>query len=120
MSSTTDLKSDSIWSADGKYHLVFIYLVHDDGYCGGGYDAEHFKLFAAVGGETIEKMIDEAYDHLEEHLEDEKDLPFDIKNLKESVVFDLVQCLNAEEQWAALRLKRNGATSEDINNAVRK
>ncbi len=120
MSSTTDVKSESILSTDGKYHLILIYLFDDDGSYGGGYYAKHFKFSGCVQGESVAEMKDQAYDFLEEHLEDEKDLPFDIKNIKESVVFDLVECLTPEEQLAAFDLRKHGATYEKIKEGVQK
>jgi hypothetical protein len=118
MPSITDVKPESILSSDGKYHLILIYLFDDDGIYGVGYYAKHFKFIGGVEGESLAEMKDQAYDFLEEHLEDEKDLPFDIKNIKESVVFDLVECLTPEEQLAALDLRRNGATYEEIKEGV--
>ncbi len=56
-----------------------IYLVHEDRYCGGGYDADYFNLGAAVGGESVDKMIDESYDVLKAHMEDEDYRPFILK-----------------------------------------
>jgi hypothetical protein len=120
MSSTADLNSETIFSADGKYHLTLVYLVHDDGSCGGGYVAEYFKWGAGVGGESIDKMIDEAYDIFEGYMEDEDQVPFRIKNIKESVVFDLVECLNEEEQLTALDMRTIGTSYQEINKAVLK
>jgi hypothetical protein len=120
MSSTADLNSETIFSADGKYHLTLVYLVHDDGSCGGGYVAKYFKWRAAVGGESIDKMIDEAYDIFEGYMEDEDQVPFRIKNIKESVVFDLVECLNEEEQLTALDMRTIGTSYQEINKAVLK
>jgi hypothetical protein len=118
MSSTADRNIEKILSADGKYHIILIYLVHDDGYCGGAYFTEYFKFVAGVGGESVDKMIDQAYKMLKGHMKDEDFNPLDIKNIKEWVQFDLVECHNDEEQVAALDLQNKGKSYEEINKAV--
>ncbi len=118
MSSTADLNFETIFSKDGKYHIMLIYLVKDDGYYGGGYYADYFKLMGAVGGESFDKMIDEAYESLEMSIEDEDYLPFDIKKIKEFVVFDPVECHNEKELYEAFDLRKKGTSYEEINKAI--
>jgi hypothetical protein len=118
MSLTDDLNSKRIFSINSKHHITLIYRVHEDGYCGGGYNAEYFNLRASVGGELVDNMIDEAYDILEGHMEDEDYLTFYIKNIKKFVVFDLVECDNEEEQLAALDIRKKVTSYEEINKAV--
>ncbi|CAF3401968.1 unnamed protein product [Rotaria sp. Silwood1] len=69
-------------SKDRKYHIILIYLVHDDWYYGGGYYESFSKLMGAVGGETQQKMLDDVYESLEESMEDKDCIPFDMKNIK--------------------------------------
>jgi hypothetical protein len=118
MSSTADRNIEKILSADGKYHLILIYIVEDNGSYGGGYNAVYFHLSAFVVGESVDKMIDQAYEMLEERMEDEDFNLLDIKNIKEWVQFDLVECHNDEEQLAALDLQNKGKSYEEINKAV--
>ena len=51
-------------------------------------------------------------------MEDEINIPFDIKKIKESVQFDLVECHNLDEMDAAFALRNNGITGEEINKTI--
>jgi hypothetical protein len=118
MSSIIDSDINTALLTDGKYHIILIYLVHDDGYYGGGYYEPSSNSMGAIGGESRDKMVEDAYESLEESMEDEDYIPFDIKNIKESVVFDLVECHNVEEMDMALKLQNNKKTYEEINKTV--
>ncbi|CAF1349956.1 unnamed protein product [Rotaria sp. Silwood1] len=83
MSSIIDSNMNTTSSTDGKYHkyhIVLIYLVHENGYCGGDYHEPSSALMGTIGGELRENMLDEAYESLEECMEDKDYIPFDIQN----------------------------------------
>ena len=96
---------------DDKYHILLIYLLHEDGYYDGGYDAKLLNLRGADGGESYEEMVDQVYESLKDCIEGESDIPFDIENTKESIVFDTVEC-------SAIDSKRQGTGCKDINKAI--
>ncbi|CAF1095318.1 unnamed protein product [Adineta ricciae] len=121
----TSIMDDNINTSsvkDKKYHIILIYLVHeeDNNYCGGGYRDVPTKLVGAVGGDTINDMVDEAYESLEENVRTEINVPFNTENIKESVAFDLVECYNEEEMNVAFEYRRQGRSCEDINMFIAK
>lgn len=105
-------------SKNGKYHITLIYLVHDDQSCGGSYHARFLDLRAGVGGQTIQKMIEQAYDALEADMEGENYMQSDVDNVKHLVVFDLVECLNLQEHVAAYDMRRDGMHYQEMNKAL--
>jgi hypothetical protein len=74
----------------GKYHIPLIYLREDDGGCGGAYHETSLSMTGGTGGNTFNEMLEQAYESLKEAMEGEKRIPFDVNNIKESVVFDCV------------------------------
>ena len=71
-----------------------------------------------VQSTSPETIIDNAYESLEEFIEDEDYVPFDRTNIKESVMFDVVQCYTMEELDRAIDLQHEGTNYEDIKKAV--
>jgi len=63
-------------------------------------------------------MREQAYELLEDCMEDEPDILFDIKNSKESVVFDYVECHNTKELDKALELRIDGKSVEEPKKAI--
>jgi len=118
MSSIVDFNINKISSIDDKWHLVLIYLVHEgDLYQGTYYEPSSYSL-GGVSGKSLDEMVDDAYESLEECIEDKINIPFDIKKIKESVQFDLVECYNVDEMDKAYKLRRNGITGEEINKTI--
>lgn len=105
-------------TTDGKYHIVLIYRVHDDGSYGGGYYEPSVDLMGGIGGDSINKMVNEAYESLEQATEVVGDVPFDIYHIKDSIAFDLVECYTEDEMDTAHTLLYKGTSFEMINNAV--
>lgn len=118
MSSVVDYDINQTTSTNAKYHIMLIYSVDDDGYYEGGFYEPSTHGMGAVGGESLDKMLDEAYEALEESIQDEGHIPFDIKNIKKSVVFDLVECHTEDETLKALSLRRKVKNFEEINKAI--
>ncbi len=118
MSSIVDFNINKTSSADDKWHLVLIYLVHEDGLYQGSYYEPSSHSLGGVSGKSCDEMVDDAYESLEEFIEDEINIPFDIKTIKESVQFDLVECHNVDEMDEAYTLRRNGITGEEINKTI--
>ena len=118
MSSTVDLNMNTTLSSDGKRHIIMIYLIDEEGWYGGGYYEPFWSLMGGVKGRSRETIIDNAYESLEEFIEDEDYVPFDRTNIKESVVFDVIECHTIEEMDRAMALRRTGTNYEEINKAV--
>ena len=118
MLSTVDCNANTTLSKDDKYHILLIYLIEDNGRYGGAYYELFSHLTGGVIGESRETIVDNAYESLEECMADQDPIPFSIKNIKESVVFDIVECLNDEEFDRALDLQSEGRSCEEIHQAV--
>ena len=119
MSSIVDFNNNKSSLTDGKYHLLLVYLVHDGGhYYGGGFYEPSLKMTGAFGGDSIKEMVDDAYELLEDGMKDEKNIPFDIKNIKDSVVFDLVECRNVNEMETALEYQDQGISYEKLKQII--
>ena len=73
-----------------------------------------------VQGTSREMMIEKAYESLEEYIEDEDSVPFDRKNIQESVVFDVVEYCTMEELDRAIDLQYERKSYEEIKAAVAK
>ena len=59
---------------------------------------------SGVQGTSRELMIEKAYESLEEYIEDEDSIRFDRKNIKESVVLNVVEYYTMEELHQATDL----------------
>jgi hypothetical protein len=116
MSSIIDSKINETLLTVEKHRLILIYLVQDDGSYGGGYYEPCVDLMGAVGGESINEMIEDAYGSLKDAAEVITDpMPFDVNNIKESVVFDRVECHSEYEMDIALTHHKKGTHFEEIN-----
>jgi hypothetical protein len=82
MSSIFDFNINKISSTDGKWHFVLIYLVQEDGLYQGSYYEPSSHSLGGVSGKSCDEMVDDAYESLEECIEDEINIPFDIKKNK--------------------------------------
>jgi len=105
---------------DDKYRIILIYLVEDGGSYGGGYYEPFTDLMGAVGVDSIDVMVNEAYESLKQAMEIMDEVPFDINNIKESVVFDLVECQTENEMDTAHTLLNKQGSFEEIKAVVLK
>lgn len=105
-------------SSDGKHHVLMIYLIDEDGVYGGGYYESFWSMMGGVQGKSREETIECGYESLESFIADESAAPFDRKNIKGSVVFDIVECYTMEELDEANKLHYQGANYHDISKAV--
>jgi predicted RNase H-like HicB family nuclease len=90
MSSNThsDIDKTLLTKDKDKYHILLIYLLDDHGNYGGAYHEMSLSMTGGVGGKSFNETLEQAYESLEEVMEGENQIPFDINNIKESVVFD--------------------------------
>ena len=91
-------------SSDDKQHMTMIYLIDEDESYGGCYYALFWNIASGVMGTSRETIIANAYVSLGECFEDENSVPFDIKTIKESIVFDNVECYTTEELNIAISI----------------
>jgi hypothetical protein len=101
-----------------KYHILFICHIDEDGYCESIYRDKSLEMYGGVGGDSFQKMYDEAYESLKAVANCKDNVPFDINNIKESVVFDLVKCYTTDEFDMALSLKDEKKTYTEINDVI--
>ncbi|UJR30090.1 hypothetical protein I4U23_017631 [Adineta vaga] len=122
MESTVNNNLNTSLSKDNRYRIIFVFLVHndEDNYCGGMFYDPSSKLMGAAGGDTLDDMINEAYESLEENVKTETFVPFDTENIKNSVVFDLVECHSIEELEIARKHQYRQTSYEDIKKIVLK
>ncbi|CAF1350446.1 unnamed protein product [Rotaria sordida] len=111
---------NEISSKPNAYHILLIYHIDEDGHYNGSYYDKFFKYTACVDGETLQTLLDECYVTLIEAIEDINNVPFDINNIKESVIFDCIQCQSDEEIEKAHSMKQNGYTFEKINEEIQR
>lgn len=118
MSSVTHLNSINNLLEHDKYHILFIYIIDEDGHYNGSYHDKSWKFTSCVDGETLEIILDECYTTLMEFAEDKYNFPFNINNIHQSVVFDCVQCLSDDEFEKAHDMERAGSNFQDILKAI--
>ncbi|CAF4894884.1 unnamed protein product, partial [Rotaria sp. Silwood1] len=85
MPSITNLDINNTSLTKDKYHILLIYVLQEDGSCEGGYYEDVLNIMGGVSGNSFQEMCDEAYESLEEAMEGENNIPFNINNIKESV-----------------------------------
>ncbi|CAM2728091.1 unnamed protein product [Rotaria socialis] len=101
-------------SADGKYHLILISVIDTNGLCAGGFYEPFTKTINACSGSSANEIVNQAYGALEETMKHWHCAPFDLKKIKESVVFDYVACRTENEMITALQHVKKGTNYEDI------
>ncbi|CAF5047178.1 unnamed protein product, partial [Rotaria sp. Silwood1] len=69
----------------GKYHILLVYLLEEDGCCGGRYHEKSLSIHGGVSGQSFNEMLEQAYESLEVAMKDEDRVPFNINNIKKSV-----------------------------------
>ncbi|CAF1682304.1 unnamed protein product [Rotaria magnacalcarata] len=111
---------NKISSIANPYHILLICHIDEDGHYNGSYYDKFFEFTACVDGETLETLLDECYITLIEAIEDINNVPFDISNMKESVIFDCIQCHSDEEIDRAHSMKQDEYTFKDIIEAIQR
>jgi hypothetical protein len=105
---------------ENKYRILLIYLIEGNGLYGGGYTDKALKITGGSTGESVDEMVEKAYESLKDGLTGENNIPFDINNIKESVVFDLIECHTEDEMEKAFDLERKGMDGKEINEVIQK
>jgi hypothetical protein len=104
--------------ASSPYHVVVVYLLDDDGYLGGGFRIEPMNFRGGVCARSLDALLVDCYESLEVGIEMSDNVPFDTTDIRKSVVFDFVECLNEDEFDVAATMKRAGDTFENITEAI--
>lgn len=118
MSSTTDPDNNKI-SLNLKYHIPLIYSIDELGNYYGSYYCKPVEGTGFFQAKTFEEMYDEAYDSLTTCVYGENNIPFDVDNIKNSVVFDVIKCDTGEEMDMAHDMRRKGKSSSEIIEALK-
>ncbi|CAF1260724.1 unnamed protein product [Rotaria sordida] len=111
---------NEISSKSSAYRILLIYHIDEDGHYNGSYYDKFFEYTACVDGETLQTLLNECYVTLIEAIEDPNNVPFDMNSIKESVIFDCIQCQSDEEIEKAHSMKQDGATFENINEEIQR
>jgi hypothetical protein len=120
MSSIAHIDSNDEPLATTKYPILVIYSREANGTVAGAYYIHSLRVIGDVSGNTLAEMRARCFESLEDWAIDEDNVPFDVKNLKESVVFDFVECSNDDEDELALDMQYAGKIFEEIVEAIRK
>ncbi|UJR24106.1 hypothetical protein I4U23_027073 [Adineta vaga] len=91
-----------------------------DGSCAGGYHDLLLKIGGDAEGSSFEEMCDEAYESLQEAVDGEQNIPFDVNNIKDSVVFDCLECENINEMDMIFDSAHEGKTFNDLKKILDK
>ncbi|CAF0712386.1 unnamed protein product [Adineta steineri] len=118
MSSTNDPDINEISSKDNKYHVSLMYSIDEDGYYYGSYRDESFQIAGFFQTKTHEDMLKQCYDSFSMCMEYEKEVPFNVDDIENSVVFDEIKCENSEEKDLAYSLHRTGKGFNEIMEAL--
>jgi hypothetical protein len=116
MSSSTDAPSKDM--APSPYHVLVVYLVEDDGAAGGGFHIKPMAFAGTVAGGSVSEFQAECYESLASAIDVLGNAPFDTTDLRKSVVFDFVECVNETEYNLAEKMEWAGDEFEDILKAV--
>ncbi|CAF1307114.1 unnamed protein product [Rotaria sp. Silwood1] len=92
---------------DGKYLILLVYLLEENGCCGGGYHEKSLSIHGGVSGQSFNEMLEQAYESLEVAMKEEDRIPFDINDIKKSV--NLIHYDRAEYEIAL------DCVQEDLN-----
>ena len=106
MSSSTDAPSKDM--APSPYHVLVVYLVEDNGAVGGGFQIKPMAFSGAVAVRSVSEFRAECYESLASVIDVLGNAPFDTTDLRESVVFDFVECVNVTEYDLAEKMEWAG------------
>ena len=118
MASSADLHSDGTTAS--PYRILVVYLLDEDGYLGGAFRIKPMNFAGGVSGRSVDELLVDCYESLELGVEVSDNVPFDTTDLRKSVVFDFVECLNEEEFDVATKMKKAGDTFETIFEAIQR
>ncbi|CAF4223815.1 unnamed protein product, partial [Rotaria magnacalcarata] len=116
--STAASHIDGNSSADGKYHRILIHLIDINSSYAGGFYEPSTKMVNACSGSSVNEIVNQADGALEETMKHWHCAPFDLKKIKESVVFDYVACRTENEMITALQHVKKGTNYEDIIKSI--
>ncbi len=86
----SDITANS--STENKYHIILTYLIDEDGNYGGGFHERSLSVTGGGSGKSFADMLKDACASLKAGVEGEHQIPFDVNNIKETVVFDCLEC----------------------------
>ncbi|CAF3856583.1 unnamed protein product [Rotaria sp. Silwood1] len=104
---------------DGKYLILLVYLLEENGCCGGGYHEKSLSIHGGVSGQSFNEMLEQAYESLEVAMKEEDRIPFDINDIKKSVKFDCVKCSTTDEMDMVYKLNKQGKTFKEIKEQIK-
>jgi predicted RNase H-like HicB family nuclease len=114
MSSIVNLDNNNTLPQNDKYRLWLIYMREEDGSYGGAFRDFSLVYTGGVSGKTFQEMYDQAYEVLEEAMVGETYIPFDVNNMKESVIFDCVECKSLDEMDLVFDLASSGNNINEV------
>ncbi|CAF0731709.1 unnamed protein product [Adineta steineri] len=103
---------------DNKYHIPFIYNTDEDGYYYGCYRDRFFDIRGCVQGETPEELLKQCYESFTLCMEGQKQVPFNVNDLENVVIFDIIECKTEEEEDLASDMEKAGKGFEEIIEAL--
>ncbi|CAF1579350.1 unnamed protein product [Adineta steineri] len=118
MSSTNNFDINKFSSKDNKYHLPLIYNIDEEGYYYGSYHDHSFQLTGFFQARTSEDMLKQAYESFTMCMEGEKKFPYNIDDIENVVVFDIIKCEHEEEEELADNVKHEGKGFNEIIEAL--
>ena len=101
-------------TASSPYHILVIHLVRADGSLGGGYRIEPMEFTSIVIGRSGDHLRNECFELLESVVQVVANAPFDTTELRKSVAFDFVECLNEDDYEMVLQMEGTGDTFENV------
>ncbi len=121
MASITNPDINKISSINNKYHILLIYIIDEElGYYSGNYYDKSLKLTGFVEGKTLEEMYNDCYESLTMCMKDEDNVPFNVNDMKNSVVFDEIKCETDEEMDKTCEMKHAGKNFSEIIETIKK
>ncbi|CAF0720481.1 unnamed protein product [Adineta steineri] len=118
MSFLHDRDISKISLKDNKYHIPFICNIDVDGSYYGCYIDRFFDIRGCVQGETPEQLVKECYESFTMCMEDEEQVPFNVNDIENVVVFDIIKCKTEEEMGLAHDLEKAGKGFNEIMEAL--
>lgn len=114
-----DTHSHSDEKTPSPYHIIVLCLAEEDGVLGGGFHIKPMGFTGGVYGRSFDEFHADRYESLAAGVTDSDNVPFDTTNLRKSVVFDFVKCLNEDEYDSAEQMVWDGDTFQNIIEAVK-
>jgi hypothetical protein len=102
------------------YHIPLIYIIDEGGYYIGSYYDKFFQITGCFQAKTHEEMYNQCYESLRMCMEDENKVPFNVDDMKNSVVFDEIKCETDEETDIAHDMQDAGQGFAEIFEAINK